>query len=471
MGFWARRARLAAALGSLASMLGAGLGATSWWPRSVAAAAVAGLAPVAEAERLAAAAVQEAAAQPAAALARARKALALTADFEPTAFVRPGGKGEVVEDAYLAAREEYRRHRARLFEAVGRVLALQGQPLAGSRYLRRAVELEVKPDRAFALARSLLSLGQGREALDALGRGAGAEGLPPEAAALVERAADAAGLPSAQAELDRARLAALATGPVEYRDGPFPLPPNTRLSTAPVFRLDEVELNLLYAAEASCRSCSGDVEALKRLARPGLRVLTVPPSLEQDLALRQVLGLYRLDWPLVLGRELQPALGLKPREILVVARGGWVGAVVKPPYVPALPSVLSVLERTDVRETRPRAAWNHRPVERRPPPPPPGLLPEGLAPGEDDPGPAEFIAAVDAYRAGRPAEARRLFDALEARGDGWLLGPEARLDRALCLAAEGQREAARRILLRIGDSRLQDAVDRALERVGSARAR
>jgi hypothetical protein len=41
------------------------------------------------------------------------------------------------------------------------------------------------------------------------------------------------------------------------------------------------------------------------------------------------------------------------------------------------------------------------------------------------------------------------------------------MDRALALAGLGRREEARRMLLRIGDSRFQEAVDRALEKVGS----
>ena len=72
---------------------------------------------------------------------------------------------------------------------------------------------------------------------------------------------------------------------------------------------------------------------------------------------------------------------------------------------------------------------------------------------------------------GQKAEALRLFDALEAKGDGWLLPPEARLDRALCLAALGRREEARRMLLRTGDSRFQDDVDRTLEQVGTPGAK
>jgi len=56
-----------------------------------------------------------------------------------------------------------------------------------------------------------------------------------------------------------------------------------------------------------------------------------------------------------------------------------------------------------------------------------------------------------------------------ANPDGWLLPPEARLDRALCLALAGQRDAARRILLRTGDTRFEDAIDRLLEKVAGSR--
>jgi len=99
----------------------------------------------------------------------------------------------------------------------------------------------------------------------------------------------------------------------------------------------------------------------------------------------------------------------------------------------------------------------------------PGLLPEGLAPGEDAAAPADFTAAVEAYRKRNYAEALRLFEAVEARGDGFLLPPEARLDRALCLAGLGRREEARKMLLKTGDSRLQEDVDHALEAVASPR--
>jgi tetratricopeptide (TPR) repeat protein len=424
--------------------------------------------PLAEAERLAEEAGSMAAARPAAALAQARRALALGADFEPTSFVKAGRKGEVVEDAYVAAREEYRRHRAKLYEAVGLCLAAGGQNAAALRYRRRACLLDPQPDRVFALARALVGLGQGPAALEALEKtGGAAAGLPTSALSLLEQAVDLAGLPSAQVELDRSRLLALSPGPVEFRDGPFPLPEGTRLSTLPVFHLEEAERNVLYVAEPYCRNCSADLEALKRAVGPGVRVLVVPEQPDQDQALRQVLALYRYNWPLVLGRGVASGLRLAARSVLVVARGGWAGAALKPPPGSVLASVLAVFEKADVRETVPRPTWNHRPVVRRPPAPPPGLLAEGLAPGEDEPAPEGFAAAVDAYRAGRPGEALRLFEALEAKGDGWLLPPEARLDRALCLAALGRREEARRLLLRTGDSRFQDAVDRALEKVGS----
>jgi hypothetical protein len=123
----------------------------------------------------------------------------------------------------------------------------------------------------------------------------------------------------------------------------------------------------------------------------------------------------------------------------------------------------------DVQETVPRPSWNRRPVDRSPLPPPPGLLPEGIVPGEDAPFPPEFTAAVEAYRAGRANEALAGIDALEAKGDGWLLPPEARLDRAMCLARAGQRDAARKMLLRTGDSRFEEETDRLLETVGEGK--
>jgi len=423
--------------------------------------------PTDEAERLAAEAVRMATAQPQQALAQARKALALTAEFEPTAFVKAGRKGEVVEDAYLAAREEYRRHRSRLYRAFGEMLLQQGQAVAASRYLRRAVLLGPDLAPTLGLARALLVQGKGRAALDTLERAYGAGSGGPELVALVGQAADVARLPSAQAEIDRARLGRLPTGAVPYRDGPLTLPPGVRLSTNPVFRLEEAPINLIYEAEVSCKSCSIDLEALKRDVPGTVRVIALPEAEDRDAALRQVLSLYRFAWPLLLGKGLPALLKLEPRSALIIARDGWAGAVLKAPFGASLAAALRVFAQNDIPETRPRAEWNRRPVERRPPTPPPGLLPEGLAPGEEEPAPAEFTGAVEAFRKGRKAEALRLFEVLEARSDGWLLPPEARLDRAQCLAGLGRREEARRMLLRTGDSRFQDAVDRTLEAVGT----
>jgi hypothetical protein len=242
-------------------------------------------------------------------------------------------------------------------------------------------------------------------------------------------------------------------------------PAGTRLSTEPYFRLEDAPVTLIYAAEASCRHCSEDLAALKRLVPEGVRVLALPASEEADVALRQVLDLYGYPWPLILGPGLASELALEPRSALAVARGGWSAAVFEPRFGPALERGLAALQREDVRETVPRSRWNRRPPDRTPLPPQPGLLESGLAPGEDRPFPPAFEEAVEAYGAGRYKEALEGFEALAARGDGWLLPPEARLNRALCLAGLGRHGEARRILLRTGDSRFEDAIDETLERV------
>jgi tetratricopeptide (TPR) repeat protein len=418
------------------------------------------------AERLAAEASALAAQEPQRALAQARRALEMTNEFNPTVFVEMGRKGEVVEDEFQAARAAYGEHRARLYETVGALLADQDQPLAASRYLRRAFLLDPTPSRGLALARTQIALGQGREALQTIQKAiAGLTSLDAETARVIVQAADVARLPSAQAEIDRGRLKATLGDAVTLRDGPVTFPAGTRLSTVPFFRLDEVPITLIYAAEASCRHCSEDLAALKRLVPEGVRVLALPADDEADVALRQVLDLYGYSWPLLLGPHLATQLDLAPRSVLVVARGGWSAAVFHPPFGPALERGLAALRREDVRETVPRAGWNRRPPDRGPLPSQPGLLENGLAPGEDRPFPPAFEAAVAAYDAGRFDDALKGFEALASRGDGWLLPPEARLDRALCLAGLGRRAEARRILLRTGDSRFEEAIDETLERV------
>jgi hypothetical protein len=421
--------------------------------------------PVPEAERLAAHALAGAL-PPAAALAEAQRALALTADFDPTDFVKAGRKGEVVEDEFVAARRAYRRHRAVLYEAVGAAQGRLGDHRAAARYLRRAALLDSTEERVARLARSLLAVDRAAEALRLVLGQARAATIAPSTLALVEQAVDAAGLASVQVEIDRARLGAVAPAAV-YRDGPLRLTAGGRLSTGAPLAIENGTL-VLYAADASCRSCSDDLQELKRSVPPGVRVVLVSASAE-DQALRQILDLYHYDWPILMGSGAARELALVPGSLLVVARGGWAAAAVKPPFLPTLASVLQVFAAADVREAVPRRAWNGRPIDRKPALSVPPLLPEGLAPGEDEPPPDEFTAAVTAYRARRAAEALSLFEGLEARGDGWLLPPEARLDRALCLAAMGRREEGRRLLLKTGDSRFQEDVDRALERIGASR--
>lgn len=418
----------------------------------------------ADAERLAGEAVRLAPRQPEAALAQARRALALTAEFDPTVFVAAGRKGEVVEDEFVKARNDYRRHRAALYDAVGLCLARLGRHAEARRYLGRAVLLASTPERVTRLARELLAEGRPRAALDRLAGQAAASRPSPEALALLEEAADPAGVPSAQAEIDRARLAALAG--VVVREGPLRIPPESRLSTGGPLRFED-GLVVLYLSDASCRTCSADLEALKRAVPADTRVAVVPPAPDQDVALRQVLSLYRYPWPVLVGRGTAQALAVKPVAALVVARAGWVGAAVRPPFGESLAAAIRLLARADVTESVPRAKWNGRAVDRAPELPAPALTPEGLAPGEDVPMPGAFVAGADAYRAGQGLEALHFFESLEGKGDGWLLPPEARFNRALCLAAIGERNAARKLLLRIGDSRFQEAVDRALERVGS----
>ena len=428
--------------------------------------------PAAQAEELARRAVAEATSRPQQCAADARKALALTSDFEPTAYVKAGRKGEVVEDEYLAARGEFRKHRAVLYEAVGACLAASGRHEPAVRYLHRAFYLDPEGGSALRLAQSLVALGRGREAVDVLLEGRGASGIAPEAMALASQAADIAGLPSLQAEIDRVRLTALPLDPKpELRDGPLVLPDRSRLSTGQALAFTDDGLWLLYVPQPDCRTCSADLETLKRIEPAGSHTVLVPPGPDQDEALRGVVNLYRYKWPYAAGARVASALDAHAPSVVLVARHGFVVVVVRSPFTVTLPGIVEALSRRDVAETVPRAQWNRRSVERRPPAPKPQLAAGGLAPGEDEPAPPEFDAAVSAYQGGRAAEALRLFEALEARGDGWLLPPEARFDRALCLAALGRREEARRLLLRTGDSRFQDELDRALEDVGSRKGR
>jgi hypothetical protein len=386
----------------------------------------------------------------------------VTAEFDPADFVATGRKGEGGEDEYVAARNEYRRHRAGLYDAVGQCLARLDRHVEARRYFGRAVLLERTGERITRLARELLAEGRPQAAIDRLvTHPAAGVSLSPEALALLEEAADAAGVPSAQAEIDRARLAAVAG--VEIREGPLRIPPEARVSTGGPLRFED-GLVVLYLSDPTCRTCSADLEALKRAVPPDTRVVMVPPAPDQDVALRQVLALpLRLARPRGEGRGRGP--WPKPVALVVARRAG--SGRSSAPFSESLTNAVNLLSRADAKETVPRVKWNQRPVDRTADAPPAALLPEGLAPGEDRATPGAFTAAVDAFRAVQALEALRFLETLEAKGDGWLLPPEGRYNRALCLAKLGQHDAARRSLLRIGDSRFQDAVDRALERVGS----
>jgi tetratricopeptide (TPR) repeat protein len=426
---------------------------------------------VKEAERRAAEAIATAAATPDAALASARRALALTAEFQPTSFIRAGRRGEVVEDEYTAARSEYRRHRARVYDAMGVALAAQGRHDAAARYLRRALALDPDDTRAGRLADSLLAQGRGRDALDLLHqRGKASGSIGPALLPLLERAVDAEGRASVQVELDLARLSAMTGRGIVPRDGPIRLPASARLSTGAPLRLDGAPI-VFYLAARSCATCSADLEEIKRAVPAGTRIALVPSNPDEDRALRQVVDLYRRPWPIALGAGVSAALGGAEDHVVVVGRAGWIAVTLAAPFEPALSEVLRILSRNDVAEALPRSSWNRRPVERTPPPPPAGLLPEGFAAGDDGPPPPEFDRALEAFRSRRYAEALALFEALAAAEDGWLLPPEARLNRAIALAAAGRREEARRIVLRIGDARIEDAADRALDRIGATRGR
>lgn len=414
----------------------------------------------AEAERVASTA--RAHAQDPAALDDARRALAMTDEFDPTAFVRPGRKGEIVEDAYRAALAEYRRHRARLYEAVGVCLDARGLSRPAVRYLRRALALDPEGADIAALAEALIHDQRPLEALDVIVSHSAAP-LSLAAKAAVTEAADLAGIPSVQAELDRARLTALTVQPrPELREGPIRFGDRLRLSTGAPLRLEGDGVNVIYVGSASCQSCSQDLDEMKRLMPADVRAFIAAAESDDDRALRQTLSLYHIAWPLILGAR-PGAYGEKAPVVWLVGRRGWSGATLRSPLSRVLPAVLDVFARRDIDEALPRPKWNGRPAERRKLVAPPPLLPEGLAPGEDDPAPAEFDAAVKAFRAGRAREAQQALEVLAARGDGWLLSPEARLDRAQCLARAGDVNGARRLLRGIGDSRFQDRVDTALE--------
>ncbi len=126
---------------------------------------------MAEAERLAAEAVQLAPKDAVAALQKARRALAMTAEFVPTEFVTAGRKGEVVEDEFQAARDGYRRHRAGLYEAVG-TASRGGETLSPRAATSGARSCSTRPRTAASpsRARSTISAGGARRSTPSSGR-------------------------------------------------------------------------------------------------------------------------------------------------------------------------------------------------------------------------------------------------------------------------------------------------------------
>jgi tetratricopeptide (TPR) repeat protein len=422
---------------------------------------------VSQAAALAAHASELVARDPEAAWQEAERALGLTERFDPTDFAAAGRRGEMADDTYREARAAYRRHRAGLFLAAGRVQMGRGRFVAAERYLRRALELDPGLDRV-PLAGCLLALGRGWDALDIVIDGIASGAASPGASAEAARAADLLGLPSIQAEIDRRRVLGAREAGLKWIGGPLALPERARLSTGARFSFsDDDQLRVVYVAQGGCATCSADLESLGRLVPDQVQILVVAQG--DDDVLRRVLALYQRTWPLLRGEGVGRALPVEAPAVLFVARSGWSVATAAPPLERSVPALMGILRRTDIVERVPRSSWNgsapRRPAAERPSRQ--GLAAGSLAPGEDEPWPEEFTRAQQSYRDGRYADALALIERLAQRDDGWLLSPEARLDEALCLAGQGRRSEARRRLLRIGDSRYQEDVDRLIETLGT----
>jgi len=427
--------------------------------------------PAAEAERLIAEAQAALDTRPETALACGQRALEASHEFDPTEFVAGGRRGEVVDDAFLEARRAYRMHRSRVYAVVGRAFARLGKPREAVRFLQRAEDLHPGASRQ-ALVEALLASHRPAEALDGLLASLG-DGRPAGTwQALAGRVADALGLACLQAEIDRTRLTRLAARvAVGFHEGAVRVPGHVRLSTGAPLRLQEEErVTAFYLATADCTTCSADLELLARVIPDGVRPVIVPPE-DDDRVLRQALRPYRRDdWLTTVGAGIRAALGAQAPSVVVVARRGWSAGVARPPLARTLPSLLAVFAHRDVSERLPRAAWRGVSPSRSTRPRP-AFAAGGLAPGEDAPFPAEFERATEALAHGETEVALRWIDVLAARRDGWLLPPEARLDRALILLGAGRRNEARSILRGIGDSRFQERVDALLEQAGGLEGR
>jgi len=424
-----------------------------------------------EAERLIAEARAALDTRPETALAWGERALEASREFDPTEFVSSGRRGELVDDAFLEARRAYRMHRSRVYAVVGRALARLGQSREAVRFLRRAQDLHPGAP-AQDLVEALLASHQPAEALDELLGSVGDSRPTATWQALAGRAADALGLACLQGEIDRRRLTRLAaTVTVGLHNGAVGVPGHVRLSSGAPLRLQEDErVTAFYLATADCLTCSADLELLARLIPDDVRLVIVPPE-DDDRVLRQALRLYRRDdWLTTVGAGMHAALDAEAPAVVAVARRGWSAGVAGPPLERSLPGLLGVFAHRDVSERLPRAAWRGVPP-RREARPRPGFPAGGLAPGEDEPFPTEFAQAREALAHGETEAALRWIDVLASRRDGWLLPPEARLDRALILLGAGRRSEARSILRGIGDSRFQARVDALLEQAGGLEGR
>ena len=393
-----------------------------------------------------------------------RKALEASALFDPTDFAEAGRHGEVVEDSYRAARGEYRRHRARVYLTAGKAELARGRPSPALRYLRRAADLDGEVD-PVPLAQALLATGAKWEALDVLlsSHEVGAR------LRMLATVVDELGLPSVQAEIDRVRVESHKDGfQGTWLPGPVKVPPQARLSTGSRFAFDDdATLRAVYLVDEGCATCSRDLELLRRIVPEPVQVLLAPEG--DDTVLRKAIRLYRYEWPVLLGRGVVDALPAQAPAIMLVGRAGWSAVLVGDPLDRSLPTLLEMLSREDIRERLPRAGWKGvMPV--RPPPrvSRPSWDGRGLAPGDDNTPPEEFARARQSFESGRHQNALSLLDVMSKDEEAWLLPPEERLNRALCLAGLGRRREARGILLAIGDSRFQDEIDQLLESVGGA---
>ena len=160
---------------------------------------------------------------------------------------------------------------------------------------------------------------------------------------------------------------------------------------------------------------------------------------------------------------------LEPRSLLIVARGGWTLAVLKAPFGPELgtrPRGAPARGRARRRCRAPpgtAARWTARRSRRRP-----ASCPRGWPRARTSPFPPEFTAAVEAYRAGPRRRGAERASTRSRRGAtaGCCRPRRASTGRSASRGA-GKRDAARRILLRTGDSRFEDAIDRLLETVAA----